>query len=118
MTELPAGGVEVLVPCGSLGAVVREDEDVRRSTNSSSTTASRSTTRSSRCGLPRLIYRPRRAKGLHVVKLRDVCRHSRPKQAYPFWVTRDFFFDVQGGMKERDKHSGQQYVRLLDVDLD
>jgi hypothetical protein len=24
----------------------------------------------------------------------------------------------QGGMVERDMHSGQQYVRLLDVELD
>jgi Domain of unknown function (DUF4387) len=100
-------------------------------------------------------------------KVRDVCRHLRSKQAGPFWVTIDIFFDgpesyaryhdspalapelfarlygtdplmvkripvenlamvkvsypratPQGGMVERDMHSGQQYVRLLDVELD
>ena len=102
-----------------------------------------------------------------MVKVRDVCRHVRSKQAGPFWVTIDLFFDgpenyaryhaspslspdlfaglygtdaamvkripvetlamikisypraaPQGGMVERDMHSGQQYVRLLDVELD
>lgn len=101
-----------------------------------------------------------------MVKVRDVCRHLRSKQAGPFWVTIDLFFDgaesygryhdspalsselfarlygtdasmvkripveslsmvkisypratPQGGMVERDMHSGQQYVRLLDVEL-
>lgn len=100
-------------------------------------------------------------------KVRDVCRHVRSKQAGPFWVTVDLFFDgpdsfrryadspalapalfqrlygtdaslvkrfavpalnmvkvscprpvPQGGVVERDLHSGQQYVRLLDVELD
>lgn len=100
------------------------------------------------------------------VRVGDVCRHVRSKQAGPFWVTIDLFFDgaenyekyhkhpalspalieklygapadqvgfyhvddlavvkisyprasVQGGMVERDLHSGQQYVRLLDVEL-
>jgi hypothetical protein len=100
-------------------------------------------------------------------KLRQVCRHVRSKQAGPFWVTIDLFFDSpenfrryhdspalspglfarlygvdpgqvkrfpvenlsvlkisypratpQGGMVERDMHAGQQYVRLLDIDLD
>lgn len=99
-------------------------------------------------------------------KVRDVCRHLRSKQAGPYWVTFDIFFDgadnfrryhdspalspelfarlygtdpamvkripvpdlevlkisypratPQGGMVERDMHSGQQYVRLLDVEL-
>lgn len=99
--------------------------------------------------------------------VKDVCRHVRSKNAGPFWVTIDFFFDgeesfaryhdsarlgpdlfarlfsadpalvkrfavpslhvvkisypratSQGGMVERDMHSGQQYVRLLDVELD
>ncbi len=102
-----------------------------------------------------------------MAKVRDVCRHVRSKQAGPFWVTIDFFFEdgeafrrhaespalsadafarlyatdpalvkrfpvpsldvlkvsfprarPQGGMVERDMHSGQQYVRLLDVELD
>ena len=101
-----------------------------------------------------------------VTKLRDVCQHIRSKQAGPFWVTIDIWFDSkdsferykdspglgpkafqrlfatdpdlvkaipvpefnlvkisypratpQGGMVERDMHSGQQYVRLLDVEL-
>lgn len=101
-----------------------------------------------------------------MAKVRDVCRHLRSKQAGPFWVTIDLFFDgpenfaryhdspvlspdlfarlygtdasmvkripvehlsmvkisypraaPQGGMVERDMHSGQQYVRLLDVEL-
>lgn len=30
---------------------------------------------------------------LQVVKLRDVCRHVRSKNAGPFWVTFDVFFD-------------------------
>lgn len=102
-----------------------------------------------------------------MAKVRDVCRHLRSKQAGPFWITFDLFFDgaesfrryhdspalspdafaslygtdaamvkripveslnvvkisyprvtPQGGMEERDMHSGQQYVRLLDVELD
>jgi len=100
-------------------------------------------------------------------KVREVCRHVRSKQAGPFWVTIDLFFDgeenfrryrdsaalspelfarlygtdpeqvkrfavddlrivkisyprptPQGGVIERDLHSGQQFVRLLDVELD
>ena len=99
-------------------------------------------------------------------KVRDVCRHVRSKQAGPFWITMDLFFDgpesfskyaespalsgdlfarlygtdaelvkrfpvpelgvlkvsfprssPQGGVVERDMHAGQQYVRLLDVEL-
>lgn len=99
-------------------------------------------------------------------KLSDVSRHVRSKQAGPFWVTIDIWFDgeenfqryrdsqglspdvfaslfgtdpalvkkipvpelhlvkisypratPQGGVVERDMHSGQQYVRLLDVEL-
>ena len=102
-----------------------------------------------------------------MTKLRNVCRHIRSKQAGPFWVTMDIWFDSaenyqrykdspglspevfeklfgtdpdlvkkipvpdfdlvkisypranpQGGMVERDMHSGQQYVRLLDVELE
>lgn len=102
-----------------------------------------------------------------MAKVRDVCRHVRSKNAGPFWVTFDLFFDgpeqyrayhdspvlspqlfaqlygtdpalvkkipvedlamlkisypratPQGGMEERDMHSGQQYVRLLEVELD
>jgi hypothetical protein len=98
--------------------------------------------------------------------LQQVCRHIRSKNAGPFWVTIDFFFDsrdsferyhasaaigpdaiaaaygvdaamvrhypvpelnvlkvsypragVQGGQVERDMHSGQQYVRLLGIEL-
>jgi len=96
----------------------------------------------------------------------QVCHHVRSKNAGPFWVTIDFFFDgpdsferyhahpalgaasfaaafgvdaalvkhfpvpnlnvlkvsyprasVQGGIVERDMHSGQQYVRLLGLEL-
>lgn len=99
--------------------------------------------------------------------IKQVCRHVRSKNAGPFWVTFDLFFDgaenyrrysdspvlgpqliqrlygadprmvrkypvpklhmvkisyartsVQGGEVERDMHCGQQYVRLLDVELD
>jgi hypothetical protein len=99
--------------------------------------------------------------------LADVCRQVRSKNAGPFWVTVDIFFDgadsferyrdapalsagaiaatygadpalvrrfavedlhilkisyprttPQGGVVERDMHSGQQYVRLLDQTLD
>lgn len=98
--------------------------------------------------------------------VKQVCHHVRSKNAGPFWVTVDFFFDgpdnfdryhadpalgpdafaaaygvdaaqvkhfpvpslnvlkvsyprtnVQGGVVERDMHSGQQYVRLLNVEL-
>ena len=99
-------------------------------------------------------------------KLKDVCRYIRSKNAGPFWVTIDIFFDTgetyrchradpaisasavadlygvavdqirrfeidslsaikmsyprsrpQGGVLERDMHSGQQFVPLLDLDL-
>ncbi len=98
--------------------------------------------------------------------LKDVCRHVRSKNAGPYWVTLDLFFDgaenfdryaesetlgpqaiadlygadpvlvkrfavpslhvvkisyarssPQGGEVERDMHCGQQYVRLLDIEL-
>ncbi len=100
-------------------------------------------------------------------KVRDVCRYVRSKNAGPFWITVDLFFDgpetyaryadapaigvdavaelfgvdpgqvkrfkvddlgvvklsyprrqAQGGAFERDMHGGQQYVPLLDIDLD
>ncbi|MES3021510.1 MAG: DUF4387 family protein [Pseudomonadota bacterium] len=99
--------------------------------------------------------------------IQQVCRHIRSKNAGPFWVTIDFFFNgksnferyhdrpalsaaaigaafgvdpamvrhypvpelnvlkvsypranVQGGVEERDMHCGQQYVRLLGIELD
>lgn len=99
-------------------------------------------------------------------RLSEVTRYVRSKNAGPFWVTVDIFFDgpetytrhkadpalsaqavaalygvdpaqvkrfevddlaviklsyprtaPQGGVVERDMHSGQQYVPLLDVDL-
>lgn len=99
--------------------------------------------------------------------VKDVCRHVRSKNAGPYWVTFDLFFDgpenfdkhyanpalgpqlferlfgadpalvrhypvpdlnvvkisyarttPQGGVVERDMHCGQQYVRLLGVQLD
>jgi len=99
--------------------------------------------------------------------VKQVCRHVRSKNAGPFWVTIDLFFDgpdhylryagspalgpelirrlygadprfvqkysvpklqmvkisyarasVQGGEVERDMHCGQQFVRLLDIELD
>lgn len=102
-----------------------------------------------------------------MVTLREICRHVRSKNAGPFWVTIDIFFDgdenyrryrdspalsaeaigslygtdvaavkripveslvmlkisyprttPQGGVVERDMHSGQQYVRLLDCPMD
>jgi Domain of unknown function (DUF4387) len=101
-----------------------------------------------------------------MARLKDICRHVRSKNAGPFWVTVDLFFDSaesfaryhdhpaigsaavaalygvepaqvkrfaveslnvvklsypraqpQGGVVERDMHSGQQFVRLLDVEL-
>ena len=97
----------------------------------------------------------------------QVCSHVRSKNAGPFWVTVDFFFDgpeifsryassdalgpqlferlygadpamvkhfpveklsmlkvsypratPQGGVLERDMHCGQQFVRLLGIELD
>lgn len=102
-----------------------------------------------------------------MITLRDVCHQVRSKNAGPFWVTIDVFFDgpasfalykdapalspegigeaygvdpaqvkrfavdslavlkisyprksPQGGVVERDMHSGQQYVRLLDAVVD
>jgi hypothetical protein len=99
-------------------------------------------------------------------KLKDVCRYVRSKNAGPFWVTVDLFFDStdsyadhhddpaisaaaiatiygvdaalvrrfevkslnmvkisyprttpQGGVLERDMHSGQQFVPLLELHL-
>lgn len=99
--------------------------------------------------------------------LKDVCRHVRSKNAGPFWVTIDVFFNsddsftkyvdhaglgadaigalygveaslvkrfpaprlrmvkisyprasAQGGEVERDMHCGQQFVRLLNIELD
>jgi hypothetical protein len=99
-------------------------------------------------------------------KLKDVCRYVRSKNAGPFWVTIDLFFDSpeayrrhrddpaisadavallygveaqavrrfnvdalnvvkisvprsqpQGGVLERDMHSGQQFVPMLDIVL-
>jgi hypothetical protein len=99
-------------------------------------------------------------------KLKDVCRYVRSKNAGPFWVTIDLFFDgpetyqrhrddpaisvdavallygvearvvrrfqidalnvikisiprsqPQGGVLERDMHSGQQFVPMLDIAL-
>ena len=98
--------------------------------------------------------------------IREVCHQVRSKNAGPFWVTIDLFFDgresflkycrsdaigppaiaslygvdaamvkcipvenlnvvkisyprtsPQGGIVERDMHCGQQFVRLLDVEL-
>jgi hypothetical protein len=99
-------------------------------------------------------------------RLKEVCRYVRSKNAGPFWVTVDLFFDgadsyaqyhadpaisaenfaviygvdkthvkrfevkslhmvkisyprktPQGGAVERDMHSGQQFVPLLDLQL-
>lgn len=99
-------------------------------------------------------------------KLNEVCRYVRSKNAGPFWVTIDLFFDgpeayqrysddpalsaaaigrlygvepqavrrfkvdtlnvvkisiprsqPQGGVLERDMHSGQQFVPMLDIVL-
>ena len=101
-----------------------------------------------------------------MTKVRDVCHQVRSKNAGPYWVTIDLFFDgrenflkycrseafgplavaslydvdakmvkcvpvenlnvvkisyprssPQGGIVERDMHCGQQFVRLLDVEL-
>ena len=101
-----------------------------------------------------------------MVMVKDVCRKVRSKNAGPYWVTIDLFFDgtdnyrryvdhpalgaatfarlygvdvaqvkrfpvesldmvkvsypraaPQGGVVERDLHCGQQFVRLLDVEL-
>ena len=101
-----------------------------------------------------------------MARLKDVCSHVRSKNAGPFWVTVDLFFDgretfsewkdrpglsveslsavfgieassakrieapevavikfsyprahPQGGVTERDMHSGQQYVLLLEHEI-
>jgi Domain of unknown function (DUF4387) len=100
-------------------------------------------------------------------KLKEVCRYVRSKNAGPFWVTIDLFFDSsesyhryrdapgisasaiaglygvdvelvkrfsidslgvvklsiprlqpQGGVLEYDMHSGQQYVPMLELEVD
>jgi Domain of unknown function (DUF4387) len=100
-------------------------------------------------------------------KIGEVCRHVRSKNAGPFWITIDLFFDgpalyrryrdsrvlgpelferlygtdprhvkrlpvdslqmikisyprpkPQGWAGERDMHGGQQFARLLDVEID
>ncbi|MDQ2765407.1 MAG: DUF4387 domain-containing protein [Pseudomonadota bacterium] len=102
-----------------------------------------------------------------MARLSQVCRHIRSKNAGPFWVTVDLFFETeatfrtyrdspalgpalfadlygtnpdqvkriavdslhmikisyprpapQGWRGERDMHSGQQFARLLDVEID
>ena len=102
-----------------------------------------------------------------MTKVRDVCKYVRSKNAGPFWITIDLFFDSaesyrlsgdaaalgpaaiarlygvmpeavkrfdvdalnvvkisyprpapQGWAGERDMHGGQQFVRLMDVNLD
>jgi hypothetical protein len=102
-----------------------------------------------------------------VSKIADICRHVRSKNAGPFWITIDLFFDgedsfrryrdspvlgpelferlygtdpklvkrlpvdnlhmikisyprpkPQGWAGERDMHGGQQFARLLDVEMD
>jgi hypothetical protein len=99
-------------------------------------------------------------------KIGEVCRHVRSKNAGPFWVTIDFFFDSeekyrqyrsssvlapelferlfganpnlvkripvdrlhiikisyprpnpQGWVRERDMHAGQQFARLLNIEI-
>ena len=111
------------------------------------------------------MFRPRRERP-PVPSLNDVCRYVRSKNAGPFWVTLDLFFDSaesyakyhddpaissdaiaavygvdaalvrrfpveslsmvkisypratpQGGVHERDMHSGQQFVPLLELRL-
>lgn len=101
-----------------------------------------------------------------MIRLSDVCRHIRSKNAGPFWITVDLFFanpdvferwakspalqaselakrfevdaslvriqilpelaavkfsyprkEPQGGRVERDMHGGQQFVRILDLEL-
>ena len=101
-----------------------------------------------------------------MARLKDICSHVRSKNAGPFWVTVDLFFDgpeafaawkdrpglsaealaaafgatasetrrieapelavikfsypraaPQGGVTERDMHSGQQYVRILELEV-
>ena len=102
-----------------------------------------------------------------MAKVSEVCKHVRSKNAGPYWVTFDLFFNdaahfnqyhdsptlspdlfatlygaagdtvkqfsvpslnlvkvsfgrktPQGGEVERDMHCGQQFVRLLDVELE
>jgi Domain of unknown function (DUF4387) len=111
------------------------------------------------------MFRPLRERP-PVPRLKDVCRYVRSKNAGPFWVTVDLFFDSteyyakyqddpaitaktiaaiygvdatlvkrfavkslnmvkisypratpQGGVHERDMHSGQQFVPLLELQL-
>jgi hypothetical protein len=49
-----------------------------------------------------------------MVKLRDVCRHVRSKQAGPFWITFDIFFD--GRDSQSAALSSAQFARLYGTD--
>src|ERR1700730_478399 len=109
---------------------------------------------------------PRRQRRSKMSKIGEVCRHVRSKNAGPFWVTIDLFFDGEEKFRryrdtpalgpelferlfgtnpalvkrmhvdklhmikisytrpnphswiaERDMHAGQQFARLLDVDI-
>lgn len=52
-------------------------------------------------------------------KLRDVCRHVRSKQAGPFWITYDIFFD---GRESFDRYhdspslAPEQFARIYGAD--
>lgn len=144
----------------------RPRSSAAKSTRSTSTTWSRPTRPSSSCARAGSIC-PRTRRSPAMPKLTEVCRYVRSKNAGPFWVTVDLFFDgidsygryhdhpaigtesiarvfevdpaevkrfavetlnvvkisypraqPQGGMIERDMHSGQQFVRLLELGLD
>ncbi|MDR6957999.1 hypothetical protein J2W43_001980 [Pseudomonas brassicacearum] len=54
-----------------------------------------------------------------MIKLRDVCRHVRSKQAGPFWITFDIFFDGQENFERYVNCaalSPVQFAKLYGVD--
>ncbi|MBC3345104.1 MULTISPECIES: DUF4387 domain-containing protein [Pseudomonas] len=54
-----------------------------------------------------------------MVKLRDVCRHVRSKQAGPFWITFDIFFDGRENFERYSQSaalSSAQFARLYGTD--
>ncbi|MDB6443736.1 DUF4387 domain-containing protein [Pseudomonas sp. 21TX0197] len=54
-----------------------------------------------------------------MVKLRDVCRHVRSKQAGPFWITFDIFFNGRENFERysrSDALSPEQFARLYSTD--
>src|SRR3546814_8412135 len=88
----------------------------------SSDVCSSDLTRSSWSGSNISIWRPgppKRARRRSMVKLRDVCHEIRSKNAGPFWVTFDIFFDGPGNFARHHDDpalSADGFARLYGAD--